>query len=61
MSAFGIRVPKRGVTLKNSGGGPALELALPGLDVSRIGSAKFIDVGAAGPRYLWEGFSSICQ
>lgn len=57
MGAFGIRVPKSGITLKNSGGGPALELALPGFDVSRISSAKSIDIGAEGPRYLWQGFS----
>jgi hypothetical protein len=51
MSAFGIRVPKAGITLKNSGGGAALELALPG------SSAKSIDISAEGPRYLWQGFS----
>jgi hypothetical protein len=57
MSAFGITIPRSGIILKTTNGGPILELMLPSFDARRISGAKSIDVGVNGPRYLWTGFS----
>ena len=57
MSAFGVEVSKGGIALKNIGGTPALELALPGFDPTRMININWIGVGVEGPRYMWPGFT----